>query len=98
MASTTHEYSAAAGADTAIGELRYNMGANKAADYFTTSARLECPRIDAPEVRAGQTVRISAATGTGYVTLSLSAAGVLGFFYHASEGAAAQEMHSMSAI
>ena len=46
----------------------------------------------------GQTVRINAASGTGFVTLALTAEGVLGFFYHASEGAAAQEMHSMQAI
>jgi hypothetical protein len=91
--------SATGGADTPIGELRYNLGASKAADYFTTSARLECDtRVDAPELRAGSTLRINAASGTGYVTLGLSAAGVLGFFYHASEGAAAQEMHSMQAI
>jgi len=85
--------------DTPIGELRYNLGASKAADYFTTSARLECDtRVDAPELRAGSTLRINAASGTGYVTLGLSAQGVLGFFYHASEGAAAQEMHSMQAV
>ena len=91
--------SAAAGADTPIGELRYNLGANKAADFFSTSARLECDtRVDAPELRAGSTLRINAASGTGYVTLGLTAEGVLGFFFHASEGAAAQEMHSMRAI
>jgi cytoskeletal protein CcmA (bactofilin family) len=88
----------AGGADTPIGELRYNLGSTKATDYFTTSSRLECPRIDAPEVRAGQTIRLNAASGTGFVTLGLSAEGVLGFFYHASEGAVAQEMHSMQAI
>jgi hypothetical protein len=90
--------SAAGGADTPIGELRYNLGASKAADYFTTSARLECDtRVDAPELRAGQTLRLNG-PGTGYVTLGLTAGGVLGFYYHASEGAVGQEMHSMQAI
>jgi hypothetical protein len=32
------------------------------------------------------------------VTLGLTAGGVLGFYYHASEGAVGQQMHSMQAI